>query len=187
MSTAWTVKAVTVRRTLYEFEKECLAWNAPMAVGPMGHCLFACNSEVSSPCPLPITCFSLSLAPLKSLGFLVNKKSVKMVPKENSKIQVIGKLTVMCLFLLSFFFFKVFYFYLFFPFIFISWRLITWQYCSGFCHTLTWISHRFTCVPQPEPPSHLLPHPIPLGHPSAPALSTCLMHPTWAGDLFHTW
>ena len=29
----------------------------------------------------------------------------------------------------------------FFSFIFISWRLITLQYCSGFCHTLTWISH----------------------------------------------
>ncbi|CAM9740768.1 unnamed protein product, partial [Rangifer tarandus platyrhynchus] len=42
----------------------------------------------------------------------------------------------------------------------------------------------FTCVPHPEPPSHLLPHPIPLGHPSAPAPSTCLMHPTWTGDLF---
>ena len=28
-----------------------------------------------------------------------------------------------------------------------------------------------TCVPHPEPPSHLPPHPIPLGHPSAPALS----------------
>ena len=27
-----------------------------------------------------------------------------------------------------------------FPFIFISWRLITLQYCSGFCHTLTWHS-----------------------------------------------
>ena len=27
----------------------------------------------------------------------------------------------------------------FFPFIFISWRLITLQYCSVFCHTLTWI------------------------------------------------
>ena len=26
----------------------------------------------------------------------------------------------------------------FFSFIFISWRLITLQYCSGFCHTLTW-------------------------------------------------
>ena len=23
------------------------------------------------------------------------------------------------------------------------------------------------------------------GLPSAPALSTCLVHPTWAGDLFH--
>ena len=31
--------------------------------------------------------------------------------------------------------------FVFFPFIFISWRLITLQYCSGFCHTLTWISH----------------------------------------------
>ena len=28
-----------------------------------------------------------------------------------------------------------------FSFIFIHWRLITLQYCSGFCHTLTWISH----------------------------------------------
>ena len=75
----------------------------------------------------------------------------------------------------------------FFPFIFISWRLITLQYYSGFCHRLTWISHGFTCVPHPEPSSHLPPPPIPLGHPSAPAPSTCLMHPTWTGDLFHTW
>ena len=75
----------------------------------------------------------------------------------------------------------------FFHFIFISWRLITLQYCSGFCHTLTWISHGFTCIPHPDPPSRLPPHPIPLGLPSAPALSTCLMHPTWAGDLFHPW
>ena len=70
-------------------------------------------------------------------------------------------------------------------FFFFSWRLITLQYCSGFCHTLTWISHGFTCVPHPEPPSHLPLHPIPLGLPSAPGPSTCLMHPTWAGDLFH--
>ena len=42
-----------------------------------------------------------------------------------------------------------------------------------FCHTLTWIRHGCTCVPHPEPPSfHLPPHPIPLGHPSAPAPST---------------
>ena len=64
----------------------------------------------------------------------------------------------------------------FLPFTFISWRLIPLQYCSGFCHTLTLISHGFTCVPHPEPPSHFPPHPIPLGHPSAPASSTSLMH-----------
>ena len=59
-----------------------------------------------------------------------------------------------------------------FLFIFIiSWKLITLQYCSGFCHTLTWISHGFTCVPHPNPPSRLPPHPILLGLPSAPALS----------------
>ena len=71
-------------------------------------------------------------------------------------------------------------------FIFISWRLITLQYCSGFCHPLTWISHGFTCIHHPHPPSHLPLHPIPLRLPSAPGLSTCLMHPTWAGDLFHS-
>ena len=36
-----------------------------------------------------------------------------------------------------------------------------------FCHTLTWIRHGCTCVPHPEPSSHLSPNPIPLGHPSA--------------------
>ena len=40
-----------------------------------------------------------------------------------------------------------------------------------FCHTSTWIHHGCTRVPHPEPPSHLPPHSIPLGHPSAPALS----------------
>ena len=63
--------------------------------------------------------------------------------------------------------------------LFISWRLITLQYCSGFCHTLTWINHGFTCIPHPDPPSHLPLYPIPLGLPSAPGPSTCLMHPTW--------
>ena len=75
--------------------------------------------------------------------------------------------------------------FFFFSFIFISWRLITSQHFSGFCYTLTWISHGVTCIPHPDPPSHLLLYPIPLGLPSAPDPSTCLMHPTWAGDLFH--
>ena len=59
----------------------------------------------------------------------------------------------------------------FLKFIYFNWRLITLQWCSGFCHTLTWISHGCTCVPHPEPPSHLPPRTIPLGHPSAPAPS----------------
>ena len=68
------------------------------------------------------------------------------------------------------------YFFLIYLFFFI---------CSGFCHTLKWNSHGFTCVPHPNPPSHLPLHPLPLGFPSAPGPNACLMHPTWAGDLFH--
>ena len=52
--------------------------------------------------------------------------------------------------------------------IFFNWRLIALQYCGGFCHTFTWISHGCTCVPI----LNLPPHPIPQGHPSTPALST---------------
>ena len=84
-------------------------------------------------------------------------------------------------------FFSFFFVFLFIFYFLISWRLITLQYSSGFCHTLTWVSHGFTCVPHPNSPSHLPLHPIPLGLPSAPGPSTCLMHPTWAGDLFHPW
>ena len=55
----------------------------------------------------------------------------------------------------------------------LNWRLITLQYCSGFCHTLTWISHGDTYMFPPSwTPPHFPPHPIPQGHPSAPALST---------------
>ena len=64
----------------------------------------------------------------------------------------------------SFFFFLIL-------FIYFNWRLISLQYCSGFFHTLMWSSYGCTRVPHPEPPSHLPPHPIPLGHPSAPALN----------------
>ena len=60
----------------------------------------------------------------------------------------------------------------FFSFLSFNWRLITLQYCDSFCHTLTWISHGCTCVPHPDPPSHLPPHHISQDPPSAPALST---------------
>jgi hypothetical protein len=54
---------------------------------------------------------------------------------------------------------------------FFNCRLITLQYCGGFCHTLMWIS---TCVLLSWISSHLLPYPIPLGCPSASALSALL-------------
>ena len=61
-------------------------------------------------------------------------------------------------------------------FIYFIRRLISLQYCSGFCHTLTWISHGFTYIPHPNPPSHLPLYPIPLGYPSNPveALVSCI-------------
>ena len=64
--------------------------------------------------------------------------------------------------------FKYFFNYL----IYFNWWLITLQYCSGFCHILTWIGHRCTCIPHPETSSPLSPHPITQGHPSAQALSS---------------
>ena len=67
----------------------------------------------------------------------------------------------------------------------LSFFLFIFFICSEFCHTLKWNSHGFTCVPHPDPPSQLPLYPLPLGLPSAPGRSACLMHPTWAGDLFH--
>ena len=45
-------------------------------------------------------------------------------------------------------------------------------YC--FCHISTWIHHRYTCVPHPEPSSLLPPRTILLGSPSALHLVLCL-------------
>ena len=65
------------------------------------------------------------------------------------------------------------------PFIFISWRLITLQYCSGFCHTLTWISHGCTCVPHPDPPRP----PPSSSHPSGSSQCTSPEHLSHASNL----
>ena len=60
---------------------------------------------------------------------------------------------------------KYYFFYLFIIIIF-YFTILYW-----FCHTSTCIHHRCTRVPHPESTSHLPPHTIPLGHPSAPAPS----------------
>ena len=58
---------------------------------------------------------------------------------------------------------KLYHNHFFFPFIFISWRLITSQHFTGFCHTLTSISHGFTCISHPDPPLPPLSPPDPSG------------------------
>ena len=68
------------------------------------------------------------------------------------------------LILYSFFFFLmlvIFLFILFFNFTILYW----------FCHISTWIHHRYTRIPHPEPSSLLPPYTIPVGRPSAPAPS----------------
>ena len=61
------------------------------------------------------------------------------------------------------FFFFIFFFNLI---LFFNFTILYW-----FCHISTWIHHRYTRVPHPEPSSHLPPRSIPLGRPSAPAPS----------------
>jgi len=86
----------------------------------------------------------------------------KKKTQKNSKKTVISTMkngNCVCVWLHSFFFFSFFLINYLFYFTILYW----------FCHTLTWIHHECTCVTHPESPSHLPPHPIPLGHPSAPA------------------
>ena len=99
-------------------------------------------------------------------------------PRDRTCVSCIGR-WILChwttretsLFLLCYLFLNFIYFFIFLL-IYFNWNLITLQYCGGFCHTLTWISHGCTCVPpHPKPFSHHPPHPIPLGHASELALS----------------
>ena len=70
----------------------------------------------------------------------------------------------------------------FFPLLFILFFNFTILY--WFCHISTWIHHRYTRVPHPEPSSLLPPHTIPLGCPSAPAPSI-QYHAFLNKDFFH--
>ena len=74
---------------------------------------------------------------------------------------VLGRILLLIFFTQSFGnYFSIFIFTLFY------FAILYW-----FCHTLTWIHHGCTWVPNPEPPSHLPPHIISLDHPRAPATS----------------
>ena len=72
--------------------------------------------------------------------------------------------------------------------IYFNWRIISLQYCGFFfCHTSTWISDRYTCVPT----SWTTPRPLPtlflLVVPEHQFWVPCFMHRTCTGHLFHIW
>ena len=73
-------------------------------------------------------------------------------------IQLISSYTNFQVSLLSTLSLSFIYFFLFFFLI-----IITFLICSEFCHTLKWNVLEFTCLPHPDPPSHLPLHPLPPG------------------------
>ena len=61
----------------------------------------------------------------------------------------LGKISIqiLCLFLIALFCYCWFVWGLFFNFkLFFNWWKIALQFCIGFCHTTTWISHNCVCV-----------------------------------------
>ena len=91
-------------------------------------------------------------------GSVFSKFSVMML-KETQKMKMTFSLS------LSFFFFAIYPMQFIYTFFF-NFTILYW-----FCHISTWIRHRYTPVPHPEPSSLLPPCTIPLGRPSAPAPS----------------
>ena len=72
----------------------------------------------------------------------------------------------------AFYFFNFIIFFLLFIFlIYIFYFIFKFTILYWLCHISTWIHHRYTRVPNPEPSSLLPPRTIPLGRPSAPAPS----------------
>ena len=84
---------------------------------------------------------------------------------------------VMHKYFLFFFFSCKFYTILFIYLFMFYFTILYW-----FCHTSAWIRHRCTCVPHPEPPFHLPPCTIPLGHPRA--LAQSILYPASNLDLW---
>ena len=89
---------------------------------------------------------------------------LKLPPGEFQLIQMQNKILKVTLTNISFRFFNINLFVSIGGFYYFT--ILYW-----FCHTSTWICHRYTRAPHPEPPSLPPPCTIPLGHPSAPAPS----------------
>ena len=70
-----------------------------------------------------------------------------------------------------------------------NWRIMPLQYCDGFCHTSTWINHRYAYVPPnyPETPPSALPTLSLWVVPDHRLWVPCFRHQTCTGHLFYMW
>ena len=82
------------------------------------------------------------------------------------QIATMNNFTLSFILLVEYLLFKCFLYFVYLLLLFFYFTILYW-----FCYASTWIHHGCTRVPNPEPPSQLPPHIIPLGHPSAPAPS----------------
>ena len=81
---------------------------------------------------------------------------------------------------------EIIYIYILFYFIFNDKVMLFFFFCTEFCHTLKWnaMGLHVMCSPSRSPfPPPSPPDPSRSSQCTRP--SACLMHPTWAGDLFH--
>ena len=72
---------------------------------------------------------------------------------------------------------NIFFFIIIIIFLVISWFFFYFTILYWFCHTSTWIHHKYTRVPYPKPPSFLPPCTTPLG--DLPVQVRCMMLDSW--------
>ena len=116
--------------------------------------------------PRPVCSFTI-----KFFKFQLNGE--KLGISQVLQIQTIDPLSAFSFFLILFFHF--------------NWRLITLQYCSGFCHTWTWISHGCACVPPFWTPPTFLYTPSLWVAPEHWLWVPFFMHGSCTGNLFCVW
>ena len=87
-----------------------------------------------------------------------------------------SSLFILCIVVYIFYFFLFFFFFFLFFFFFYLWWILS--YIEMKQPRVYMCSPSQSPLPPPSPP-------IPSRFSSAPGPSACLMHPTWAGDLFH--
>ena len=125
------------------------------------------------------------LEPLKIKSATVSSSIFHEVMRPDAMILVFWMLTFKPTFPLSSFTFIKRLYFLFNGMHFLKLEVNYFTILHWFCHTSTWIRHRYNVFPILTPPPSSLPVPslwvIPVHQPQA----SSIMHWTWTGDLFH--